>query len=347
MRWPDISAEKGSACPRLSGADGSMSPHGRSVVVAIGGNALSPAGESASVANQFRHTRESMEPIVALALQGWRIAVVHGNGPQVGDELQRNEVARSRVEQLPLGVLVAATAGWIGYMIQQSLQNALQAAGSDRRVVTLITQALVDPEDPSIREPVKFIGRGIRPGVAEELREEGIQIEADSRGNLRRRVPSPVPVQICESRMVAELVARGDIVIAAGGGGIPVYRDPQLGLDGVDAVVDKDRAAALLGHEIDAAMLLILTDVDGVYEDWGTEDARLVSRMTASEAGALLASGALGAGSMGPKVEAAVHFVEGGGERAIIAALHNGPAGLAGTSGTTVTPNRIPSGGFE
>jgi carbamate kinase len=232
-------------------------------------------------------------------------------------------------------------------MIQQSLQNALQAAGSDRRVVTLITQALVDPEDPSIREPVKFIGRGIRPGVAEELREEGIQIEADSRGNLRRRVPSPVPVQICESRMVAELVARGDIVIAAGGGGIPVYRDPQLGLDGVDAVVDKDRAAALLGHEIDAAMLLILTDVDGVYEDWGTEDARLVSRMTASEAGALLASGALGAGSMGPKVEAAVHFVEGGGERAIIAALHNGPAGLAGTSGTTVTPNRIPSGGFE
>jgi carbamate kinase len=324
-----------------------MSPHGRSVVVAIGGNALSPAGESASVANQFRHTRESMEPIVALALQGWRIAVVHGNGPQVGDELQRNEVARSRVEQLPLGVLVAATAGWIGYMIQQSLQNALQAAGSDRRVVTLITQALVDPEDPSIREPVKFIGRGIRPGVAEELREEGIQIEADSRGNLRRRVPSPVPVQICESRMVAELVARGDIVIAAGGGGIPVYRDPQLGLDGVDAVVDKDRAAALLGHEIDAAMLLILTDVDGVYEDWGTEDARLVSRMTASEAGALLASGALGAGSMGPKVEAAVHFVEGGGERAIIAALHNGPAGLAGTSGTTVTPNRIPSGGFE
>lgn len=324
-----------------------MSPQGRSVVVAIGGNALSPAGESASVANQFRHTRESMEPIVNLALLGWKIAVVHGNGPQVGDELQRNEVARSRMEQLPLGVLVAATAGWIGYMIQQSLQNALHAAGSDRRVVTLITQALVDPDDPSMREPVKFIGRAVRPGVAEELREEGIRIEVDSRGNLRRRVPSPVPVQICESGMVAELVARGDIVIAAGGGGIPVYRDPQLGLDGVDAVVDKDRAAALLGHEIGAAILLILTDVDGVYENWGTDGARLISRMTASEGGALLASGALGAGSMGPKVEAAVHFVEGGGERAIIAALHDGPAGLAGTSGTTVTPDRIPSGGFE
>jgi carbamate kinase len=288
-----------------------------------------------------------MEPIVNMALLGWKIAVVHGNGPQVGDELQRNEVARSRMEQLPLGVLVAATAGWIGYMIQQSLQNALHAAGSDRRVVTLITQALVDPDDPSMREPVKFIGRAIRPGVAEELRQEGIRIEADSRGNLRRRVPSPVPVRICESGMVAELVARGDIVIAAGGGGIPVYRDPRLGLEGVDAVVDKDRAAALLGHEIGAAILLILTDVEGVYENWGTDQARLITRMTASEAGALLASGALGAGSMGPKVEAAVHFVEGGGERAIIAALHDGPAGLAGTSGTTVTPDRIPSGGFE
>ncbi|MBT8461343.1 MAG: carbamate kinase [Gemmatimonadetes bacterium] len=324
-----------------------MTAHGRSVVVAIGGNALSPAGESASVGNQFQHTRDSMEPIVNLALQGWNIAVVHGNGPQVGDELQRNEVARSKVEQLPLGVLVAATAGWIGYMIQQSLQNALEAAGSDRRVVTLITQSLVDPDDPSMHEPVKFIGRGIRPGVADELRSEGLRIERDSRGNLRRRVPSPVPVKICESRMVAELVARGDIVIAAGGGGIPVYSDPLLGLEGVDAVVDKDRAAALLGHEIGASVLLILTDVEGVYEDWGTDEARLCPRLTASDARALIDSGTLGAGSMGPKVEAAVHFVEGGGERAIIAALHDGPAGLAGSSGTTVTPDRMASGGFE
>lgn len=324
-----------------------MSAEDRSVVVAIGGNALSPAGESASIGNQFLHTRESMEPIVGLALQGWRIAVVHGNGPQVGDELQRNEVARSKLEQLPLGVLVAATAGWIGYMIQQSLQNALEAAGSDRRVVTLITQSMVDPEDPSMARPTKFIGRAIRPGVAEELRAEGTRIEADSRGNLRRVVPSPSPVEIRESRMVAELVARGDIVIAAGGGGIPVYADPQLGLEGVDAVIDKDRAAALLAHEIGASILLILTDVDGVYENWGAADARLVSSMTASEARTMLESGSLGSGSMGPKVEAAVHFVEGGGEKAIIAALHDGPAGLAGTAGTTVTADRIPSGGFE
>jgi carbamate kinase len=319
----------------------------RSVVVAIGGNALSPSGETASVANQFRHTRESLQPIVDMALAGWRIAIVHGNGPQVGDELQRNEVARLKVEQMPLGVLVAATAGWIGYMIQQSLQNALARAGSDRRVVTMVTQSRVDPDDPSVREPSKFIGRGIRPGVAEELAAEGILIEPDSKGNLRRRVPSPIPIEICEARMVADLVARGDIVIAAGGGGIPVYRDPVLGLEGVDAVVDKDRAAALLARAIDASILLILTDVDGVYENWGTTDARRVSRMVVSEARVMLESGALGAGSMGPKVEAALSFVEAGGERAVIAALDDGPAGLAGEAGTTITPDVLASGGFE
>jgi len=315
-----------------------VNPGRRSVVVAIGGNALSPSGESASIHNQFRHTRESLASIVNLAREGWNIAVVHGNGPQVGDALLRNESARSEVEQLPLGVLVAATAGWIGYMIQQSLQNALETAGSRRRVVTLITQARVEPDDPSLAEPTKFIGRALQPDVAEELRAEGIRIEVDPRGNLRRRVPSPIPVEIVEADMVRELVARGDIVIAAGGGGIPAYRDPVLGLEGVDAVVDKDRAAAILGWEIGASILLILTDVDGVYLDWGTDRARRLARLTVAEARDLVSSGALGAGSMRPKVEAALHFVEAGGDRAIIAALDDGPAALAGDAGTTIVP---------
>ena len=315
-----------------------MNPGRRSVVVAIGGNALSPSGESASIHNQFRHTRESLASIVNLAREGWNIAVVHGNGPQVGDALLRNESARSEVEQLPLGVLVAATAGWIGYMIQQSLQNALETAGNRRRVVTLITQARVEPDDPSLTEPTKFIGRALQPDVAEELRAEGIRIEVDPRGNLRRRVPSPIPVEIVEADMVRELVARGDIVIAAGGGGIPAYRDPVLGLEGVDAVVDKDRAAAILGREIGASILLILTDVDGVYLEWGTDRARRLARLTVAEARDLVSSGALGAGSMRPKVEAALHFVEAGGDRAIIAALEDGPAALAGEAGTTILP---------
>jgi carbamate kinase len=311
----------------------------RSVVVAIGGNALSPSGESASVYNQFRHTRESLRSIVDFALDGWKIAVVHGNGPQVGDELLRNETARGVVSQLPLGVLVASTAGWIGYMIQQSLQNALRAAGSDRRVVTVITQALVDPDHPSMHEPTKFIGRAISPTVADELKSEGILIQEDPRGALRRRVPSPIPVEICESRMVAELVARGDIVIAAGGGGIPAYEHTLLGLEGVDGVVDKDRAAAILANEIGAALLLILTDVDGVYENWGTPEARRLPVLSASQARQLIESDELGAGSMLPKVEAAAHFVEDGGQRAIIAALEAGSAALAGVDGTSIIPD--------
>ncbi|MFO7588889.1 MAG: carbamate kinase [Gemmatimonadota bacterium] len=315
-----------------------MSPDRMSVVVAIGGNALSPSGESASIYNQFRHTRESLASIVDLACGGWRIAIVHGNGPQVGDELLRNESARAEVQQLPLGVLVAGTAGWIGYMIQQSLQNALARAGSDRRVVTLITQARVEPDDSALGEPTKFIGRSLPADVAEELQADGIHIEEDPRGNLRRRVPSPIPVEIVEAEMVGELVARGDIVIAAGGGGIPVYRDPFLGLEGVDAVVDKDRAAAILGREIGASILLILTDVDGVYADWGTDRARRLPRLTAPEARELLGSDVLGTGSMRPKVEAAVHFVEAGGDRAIIAALEEGPAALDGEAGTTIVP---------
>ncbi len=317
-----------------------MSPRSRTVVVAIGGNALSPSGESASVTNQFRHTRESLEAIVPLATAGWKIAIVHGNGPQVGDALLRNEVAREVVDELPLGVLVAATAGWIGYMIQQSLQNALARAGSERRVVTLITQARVSPDDRSLENPSKFIGRRLSEETAAALQEEGVRIEEDPRGNLRRLVASPIPIEIMEADMVRELVLRGDIVIAAGGGGIPVYQDPVLGLEGVDAVVDKDRAAAILAREIGASTLLILTDVDGVYEEWGRPSQRKLSKLTVEQAERMVSGGALAAGSMRPKVEAALHFLADGGDRAIIAALEEGPAALAGEAGTTIESGR-------
>ncbi|MGI9038144.1 MAG: carbamate kinase [Gemmatimonadota bacterium] len=311
----------------------------RTVVVAVGGNALSPSGESASVHNQFRHTRESLESIVPLAVAGWRIAIVHGNGPQVGDALVRNEAAIATVDPLPLGVLVAGTAGWIGYMIQQSLENALAEAGCDRRVVTLICQARVDAGDPALREPTKFVGRTLDEATAEALRKTGLQVEADGNGNLRRRVPSPLPVEIVESRMVSDLVSRGDIVIAAGGGGIPVYRDEKLGLEGVDAVVDKDRAAAILGRDIGAEMLVILTDVDGVYTGWGTDASKKLSRLTLSEARALLDGPELGSGSMRPKVEAAASFVANGGARSVIAALEDGPRALEGGVGTEIVPD--------
>jgi carbamate kinase len=306
------------------------------VVVALGGNALSPANESGTIANQFRHTRESLAPLVELAQAGWRIAVVHGNGPQVGDTLARNEISAAQVEPMPLGVLVAETAGWIGYMIQQSLQNALALAGIARDVITVITQTIVDEQDPLLRRPDKPIGHPLDARRRKSLDLRGVAIAEDARGRPRRLASSPIPLGIVEAAAVRQLVDAGTIVIACGGGGPPVYRDPQLGWEGVDAVVDKDRTAALLAEALGADLLLILTDADGVYRNFGTDRATLIPRMDVAEARALLASGELPAGSMRPKVEAALQFVERTHARAAIAALKDGPAAMRGDAGTTI-----------
>lgn len=313
-----------------------MSSRPGTIVVALGGNALAPPGERATIHDQFRHTRESLAAIVQLAAQGWRIAIVHGNGPQVGDELFRNEVARDRVEPLPLGVLVASTAGWIGYMIQQSLQNALRRAGISREVLTLITQTVVDRTDPEALRPTKPIGHALPADLLARLEAEGAPVGRDAGGRWRRLAPSPRPVDVVEADAVRRLVEQGAIVVAAGGGGPPVYFDPDLLWEGVDAVVDKDRVAAILGRRVGADTLLILTDVDAVYRGWGTPDQRPIRRLGLVEAEALLREGQLGEGSMRPKVEAAVQFVRQGGERAVIGHLAQGPAALAGETGTTI-----------
>jgi carbamate kinase len=307
------------------------------IVVALGGNALAPPGERVTVYDQFRHTRESLGVVVELARSGWHIAIVHGNGPQVGNALERNELARESVPPLPLGVLVASTAGWIGYMIQQSLQNALALAGIRRDVLTVITQTQIDREDRTLCEPLKPIGLPMSSERAERLRQQGDVVGTDGSGRLRRLVPSPLPLNVVEADAVKQLVDEGKIVVAAGGGGPPVYADPRGAWEGVEAVVDKDRTAAILAHRVSAATLLLLTDVDGVYQDWGTDHARLISRMTVEEAQSLLDSGGLGKGSMAPKVEAAVAFVREGGARAVIAHLTEGLRALHGETGTTVT----------
>ena len=310
-------------------------------VIALGGNALSPAGERSTVYDQFRHTRESLGPIVDLALDGWNICVVHGNGPQVGDELVRNELARNEASPLPLGVLVAATAGWIGYMIQQSLENALRRSGNPREVATVITQTHIDPDDPQLKNPTKFIGHAIPSDRAEQLIAEGYAIRADGRGNMRRVVPSPRPLAMHELSTIRTLVQRGTIVIAGGGGGAPVFFDNELqGWEGVDAVVDKDLAGAVLARDLGAELLLILTDVDAVYADWGTPGQRALHHLSVSEAEALDQEGAFGEGSMAPKVRAAVDFVRHTGGRAIITELGRGRDAVRGTGGTTITPER-------
>ncbi|HZM26665.1 MAG TPA: carbamate kinase [Gemmatimonadales bacterium] len=308
----------------------------RTAVLALGGNALARAGERATITNQFRHARESVAPIVELAKDGWGIAIVHGNGPQVGDELVRNEVARKLVEPLPLGVLVANTAGWIGYMLQQSLQNALRFGQVRRDVVTLLTQTLVDPYDPALSRPTKPIGHALSDELAAQLRETGIAIGLDGAGHWRRLAASPVPTGIVELELIRRLLEQDVIVVAGGGGGPPVYDHPLLGYEGLEAVVDKDRVAAILARQLAAEVLMILTDVDAVYADWGTPAARPLLRITLEQVDELIVAGGVNEGGMKPKVQAAADFVRNGGGRAIIARLTDGPAALRGEAGTTI-----------
>jgi carbamate kinase len=255
----------------------------------------------------------------------------------VGDELLRNEGARDRVEPLPLGVLVAATAGWIGYMIQQSLQNALRRAGVQRDVITLVTQTVVDTAAPDALKPTKPIGHELTGELRARLTTQGTVVGRDAGGRWRRLAGSPVPLDVVEADAVKQLVDEGKIVIAAGGGGPPVYFDPRLYWEGVDAVVDKDLVAAILGVRLGCDTLLILTDVDAVYRGWGTPQQAPIGRLTVAEAERLLAGGELGEGSMRPKVQAAVHFVRAGGRRAVITHLARGKAALAGETGTSIT----------
>ncbi|MEX0908116.1 MAG: carbamate kinase, partial [Gemmatimonadota bacterium] len=265
------------------------------------------------------------------------IAIVHGNGPQIGDALERNELARVEAPPLPLGVLVAATAGWIGYMIQQSLQNALARHDVDRPVVTLITQVLVDPEEAAAH-PTKPIGRFMDEARARQLATETGWSVGPAGERWRRLVPSPMPRGIVEAGEIRRLVHAGVIVVAAGGGGTPVYRDETGALEGVDAVIDKDRAAEVLGRELGADILLILTSVEGAYRGFGTPRQELIRRLHPHDADAMLTAGEFGAGSMGPKVEAATAFVRNGGSRAIIARLDQGLAAVQGAAGTAVVP---------
>jgi carbamate kinase len=306
-------------------------------VVALGGNALARAGEVPTIGNQFRHARESMGMVVELARAGWGIVLVHGNGPQVGDELARNEIARRLVEPLPLGVLVAETAGWIGYMLQQSLQNALASGQVERPVATVVTQTLVDRYDPALNRPTKPIGHALTSEEVGRLREAGRAVGRDGSGAWRRMATSPRPLGIVELGAVRRLLEGGTIVIAAGGGGAPVYQDPILGLEGVDAVVDKDRVAGILAAQLEAEVLMILTNVDAVFEGWGTPAARPIRRMSVTRAEELMTAGGLDEGGMKPKVEAAAEFARTTGGRGIIAQLSDGPAALRGQTGTTIT----------
>lgn len=312
----------------------------RCAVIALGGNAISPPGSGNTIADQFMHTRRSLHGLKDLLHKNYLLAITHGNGPQVGDALRRVELTKDVLPSKPLGILVADTQGSMGYMIEQSLQNLLQSEQIDRQVISVITQVLVDRDDSALNNPTKFVGQVFSREQAEILtRDEGWSMRQYNEENKWRRVVgSPNPLKIINNGAIRNLVQSGVITIAAGGGGIPVYRDSRLGLEGCDAVIDKDLASSILAKEIDADELIILTNVDNVKVNFGRSDEMDLKRINVAEASRYLDEGQFPPGSMGPKIMAAINFLQDRKGRVIICSLKQVNDALNGKAGTEIIP---------
>jgi carbamate kinase len=317
-------------------------PDARILVVALGGNALQRPEDDDSVAGDFDRTRETARHLRALIASGeWRVVVTHGNGPQVGNHLLRSELGHAHGDTplLPLDVCVADTQGGMGYMVQQSLANELAAADVPAVVVSLVTQVLVDADDPAFRQPSKPVGETVPEHRVVELQERGWTLVEDRRrGGWRRVVPSPDPVEIVEAEAVRTLVDAGVTVVAGGGGGVPVVQHPDGSLGGIAAVVDKDLASALLAADLRAAGLVILTDVPQVALGFGTPRESPIDRVSVGDARRHLEAGEFPVGSMGPKVEAVCRFVEGTGGTGVITSIELCEDAVYGRAGTLIVP---------
>jgi carbamate kinase len=308
-------------------------------VVALGGNAMQRPGGDDSVEADFAHTTQTAKHLVSFAAAGRRLVVTHGNGPQVGNHLLRSElgVERGGLPFLPLDVCVADTQGGMGYMLQQCLANAFHEAELPAVVTSLVTQVIVDANDPAFQEPSKPVGAMIAVDQVEAARKRGWSLQEDkARRGWRRVVASPDPIEIVEASAIRALVAEGVVVVTAGGGGVPVVEDGRGRLSGAPAVVDKDLASALLATDLRADALLILTDVERVSLDYGGPNERPLDRLTVEEARRLMAAGEFPAGSMGPKVEAVCRFVEATGNTGVITSIDRCEVALEGGTGTRV-----------
>jgi carbamate kinase len=307
------------------------------VLIALGGNAMTAPDGRATPGDQIAAVGRAAERIAEVVATGAEVLVTHGNGPQVGNLLVKNELAASVVPPVPLDWCGAQTQGTLGFILLNALEHAFAVRGVHRPVAALVTRTLVDAADPGFREPSKPIGRYLPNDSAKVMIEHG-QVWQD-RGALgwRRVVASPRPLDVLDAPAVEALIAAGYLVVAAGGGGIPVVRGSDGSLRGVEAVIDKDLAAALLGRRVAARRLVIATDVDAAVVGWGTDRARPLGAVTVRELRRYAAEGHFASGSMGPKVEAACRFVEGGGERAVIASLDRIADAVNGTAGTVVT----------
>ncbi len=308
-------------------------------VVAVGGNSLITDAQHRSVPDQYAAAAESMHHIVDMLEQGWNVVVTHGNGPQVGFILRRSELARHELHEVPLDSCGADTQGAIGYMFQRALHNEFKRRGLRRQAATVVTQTLVDRSDPAFERPSKPIGSFMDEAEARlKMSDEGWSMVEDSGRGWRRVVASPRPQAILEQDAIEALVASGVVVIAVGGGGIPVMETDNGDLTGVEAVIDKDYASALLASDLRADVFVISTAVEKVALNYNKPDQRWLDRLTLAEAKQYLAEGHFHKGSMGPKIEAIVSYLERGGQLAVITNPENLGRAVAGETGTRIVP---------
>lgn len=310
----------------------------RTALIAIGGNSLIRAGQRGTVDEQLANAHATARSIVRMVERGWRIVITHGNGPQVGATLLRSERAASEVYTLPLDVCVAATQSEIGYLIQRAMEFELREIGLTTPVMTVLTQVRVDPDDPAFKRPSKPIGPFYSRADADDKSQRfGWTMVEDAARGYRRVVPSPAPVEVFERHIIRKILELGMIVIAVGGGGIPVIEHGYK-VTGAEAVIDKDRASSLLAVDLNADLFVISTDADAVYVDYKKPTQRKVERATTDEMEKRLEAGQFPPGSMGPKIEAAVHYLRNGGKEVIITSYECLMEALEGRAGTHIVP---------
>ncbi len=310
------------------------------IMVSLGGNAILKHSDKGTAEEQLENTRQTSNVIVRLLENDYHICLTHGNGPQVGDILLAYDRSKETLPPMPLDVCVAQTQGMIGYMLQISLQNSLKTSGIEKSVVTIITQTMVHQQDPLLQKPSKPIGPFYTALEASKCREEtDWTLIEDSGHGYRRAVPSPHPIGFVEQYSIKSLFDNGDLIIAAGGGGIPVIGNDEGMFQGIEAVVDKDYTAALLASLLNVEILLILTDVDKVAINYGKPDQEDLDHLTVEMARKYLNEGFFPSGNMGPKIESTIDFLENGGKKAIITSIENVFDALDGVAGTTITPN--------
>lgn len=308
------------------------------VLVSLGGNAILKHGQKGTAEEQAANLQNTAKHLTRLLRRGEKIAITHGNGPQVGNILLQNEIAKDTLPPMPLDVCGAESQGMIGYLLQRALRAELDAARLNLAVTTIVSQTLVDAKDPAFKNPTKPVGPFYTEAESSELeRLKGWQMISDSGRGYRRVVPSPTPLDILEKETIIRLYQAGTVVISGGGGGVPVIRDKDK-LIGVEAVLDKDRTSALLAKIIGVETLLILTDVEKVAVNYGKPNQKELDRMTVQECKKYLSEGQFPSGSMGPKIESAISFLSGaGGTKAIIASLERAEEAIDGKAGTIIT----------